>query len=142
MRYQSPYQSVPRLVLGDDVRGHRALLVGGGASAAGAARRLLTAGARLTVVAPDLSPEFYDWAYEGAAVLERRRFRSSDAARHDLVVAATGRETVDRLVVDAARLAGVPVEALEPQAEAATHEAPAPRLVTPAPPPGHPAGVV
>ncbi len=142
MRDKTPYSSISKAPFGDDVRGRRALIVGGGASAAGAARRLLTAGARLTVVAPDLSPPFYDWAYEGAALLERRRFRSSDVARYDLVVAATGRETVDRLVIDAARQAGVAIKVLEPQAGGATEEHRRLRLVRPVAAPQRPAGAL
>lgn len=116
------------------------LLVGGGSAAAGEARRLLTGGARLTVVAPELLPAFYDWAYEGAVALKRRRFRSSDVALHDLVLAATGRDSVDRLVADAARRAGVSFAVLGRGTDASSHERTPLRLVTPAAAPEHATG--
>ena len=81
------------------------LLVGGGKVALRKARLLLSAGAELTVVAPELDDAF--------ATLSRRfdfiarKFEAADIDGHWLVVSATGDPDVERLVYDAADRARV-----------------------------------
>ena len=65
------------------------VLVGGGAVALRKARGLLAAGARLTVVSPELTPDLEDLVAQGALDLERRAFAPGDLADAFLVVAAT-----------------------------------------------------
>lgn len=86
------------------------LVVGGGPVAARRTRALLDAGARVTVVAPDLDPALEELAGAGSVRVERREFRSEDleaGPRPALVVTATGDSEVDRAVGDAAAARGV-----------------------------------
>ncbi len=87
--------------------GRPCLVVGAGPVAARRARGLLAAGAVVTVVAPAVVPELDQLA--GSLAIERRPYRSPEAARYRLVVTATGHPDVDRAVVADAAAAGVPV---------------------------------
>ncbi|MEF2276673.1 bifunctional precorrin-2 dehydrogenase/sirohydrochlorin ferrochelatase [Deinococcus sp. YIM 134068] len=86
-------------------RGEPALVVGGGPVALRRARTLLDAGLRVTVVAPDLLPEFGTLPVR----VERRAYRPADVEGQRVVVAATNREDVNDAVAGDARAAGLPV---------------------------------
>lgn len=64
--------------IGLDVSGRCCLVIGGGTEAVEKTERLLEAGARVTVVAPDVAPELDAWAREGRITLIRRAFREED----------------------------------------------------------------
>jgi uroporphyrin-III C-methyltransferase/precorrin-2 dehydrogenase/sirohydrochlorin ferrochelatase len=85
-----------------EIEGRRVLVVGGGAVATRRGRALLAAGADVTVVAPDVSPEL-DSA--GVTVV-RRGFDPGDVAGAWLVLACTDDATVNRLVATVARDGG------------------------------------
>jgi siroheme synthase-like protein len=94
------------------VDGRRCLVVGGGPVAAHKVRGLVEAGARVTVVGPELDPEIVELARgadaRGAAVVaEARPYRHGEAAGYRLVVAATGDPAVNQQVYDDAEAAGV-----------------------------------
>jgi uroporphyrin-III C-methyltransferase/precorrin-2 dehydrogenase/sirohydrochlorin ferrochelatase len=82
-----------------DLAGRRALVVGGGAVAARRARGLLTAGALVEVVAPDVVDGFPD------VPVARRQFEAADVEGAWLVHACTG--VVDDAVAAACDAAGV-----------------------------------
>jgi len=95
------------------VDGRRCLVVGGGSVGARKAAGLASCGARVTVVAPDLDPTTVALADRlgpvpwGEVLLERRRYRSGEAAGYRLVVSATGIADVDGAVAADAEAAGV-----------------------------------
>lgn len=82
-----------------------ALVVGGGAVAARKAAALLRAGARVTVVAPELGSDLKALLAEGGGRLrhEARRFVLEDPAGAVLVVAATDDADTNREIASAAR---------------------------------------
>lgn len=86
------------------------LVVGAGPIAARKVAGLVAAGARVTVVAPDVSP-----ALDRTTVVELRErpFEPADLAGVRLVVTATGRAGVDASVADAATGAGIWVNAAD-----------------------------
>ncbi len=88
-----------------DLGGRPCLVVGGGPVAAGKARALVAAGARVRVVAVEVDPAVD--AIEDLAAVERRPYRGGESAGFDLVVAATGDPSVDGTVVADARALGV-----------------------------------
>ena len=90
------------------VEGRPVLVVGGGRVATGKVRRLVDAGAVVTVVAPEVSD---DIAAMGVAV-ERRPYRRGEVAAYRLVVTATGTE-VDGHAFDDGEVAGVWVNAAD-----------------------------
>ena len=68
--------------------GRRVLVVGGGPVATGKVAALREAGARITVVAPDVDPALAALAAEGNLTLARRSFSAADLDGVWLVVAA------------------------------------------------------
>jgi siroheme synthase-like protein len=81
------------------IEGRRCLVVGGGPVAARKVHGLLECGALVTVVAPDVdaSIDALSSTHPGTLAIERRPYRSGEAAEYRLVVTATGTD-VDRLV--------------------------------------------
>ena len=106
-----------------------ALVVGGGAVATRKVRGLLDAGARVRVVAPEVSDDLA--ALEGAGqglTVERRAYATGDAGRAQLVIAATDRREVNALVAADALALGRLVNVADAPEEgncttAATHRA-------------------
>src|SRR5437879_5564298 len=92
----------------------RALVVGGGPVALRRARMLVEGGFALTVVAPDLLPEFAELT--GAALL-RRSWAEADLDGVALVFACTDDREVNHAVGAAARAAGVLVGVADRQEE-------------------------
>lgn len=74
-----------------DLEGRSALVVGAGRVALEKTEGLLDAGARVTVVAPDVDPRFHDLPVE----LHERGYRTADLDGRFLVVSATGVPEVD-----------------------------------------------
>ena len=91
------------------VEGRRCLVVGAGPVAARKAAGLLAAGAVITVVAPEVSSEMAALSGEAAGrmAVERRPYRSPEAADYRLVITATGLPAVDGAVSADAEAAGV-----------------------------------
>lgn len=109
--------------------GRSCLVVGGGRVAVGKVRGLVEAGARVTVVAPEVderilamaagtlepgslapgapSPEPGGAAQAGTVVVERRPYRRGEVAGHRLVIAATGDRAVNQQVYDDGEDVGV-----------------------------------
>ncbi len=81
-----------------DLRGRRCVVVGGGELAAGKARELRAAGARVTVVAARPGPAIEAMASRGDLRLRRRPYRAGDLAGVFLAIAA-GDEPAEREAV-------------------------------------------
>jgi siroheme synthase-like protein len=94
------------------VDGRPCLVVGGGRVAVGKVRGLLEAGARVTVVAPELDPALAALAAEGVTI-ERRVYRRGEVAGYRFAVAATGDPEVNQAVYDDGEAAGVWVNAAD-----------------------------
>ena len=113
--------------------GRSCLVVGGGNVAVGKVRGLVEAGARVTVVAPEVDDRILAMATDpsdepkstrdgsgrvapgsaapagerGTVAVERRAYRPGDVAQHRLVIAATGTPAVNQQVYDDGEAAGV-----------------------------------
>lgn len=96
-----------------DIREQPCLVVGGGEVAARKSALLLRAGARVTMLAPELSRAFD--ADLAAARIEHRAasFRDEDVAGYGLVIAATNDDAVNRAVAAAARARHIPVNVVD-----------------------------
>ncbi|GHF39626.1 precorrin-2 dehydrogenase/sirohydrochlorin ferrochelatase [Deinococcus metalli] len=88
-----------------ELRGARAVVVGGGRVAARRARTLLDAGLVVHVIAPSVSQGLRDLP----VTVEQRSYHAGDLAGAALVVAATDVDAVNDAVAAEARAAGVPV---------------------------------
>jgi uroporphyrin-III C-methyltransferase/precorrin-2 dehydrogenase/sirohydrochlorin ferrochelatase len=95
------------------LQGEPCLLVGGGEVGLRKARLLLSAGARLTVVSPELAPELAQMAARGEVVHIAANFEPAHIDRYKLVVAATDVRAVNRVVSDTAQALGIPVNVVD-----------------------------
>ncbi|HEY7030336.1 MAG TPA: bifunctional precorrin-2 dehydrogenase/sirohydrochlorin ferrochelatase [Thermomicrobiales bacterium] len=96
-----------------DLNGKPCLVVGGGVIADGKLDALLDAGARITVVSPDVLPRIEALATGGLITLHRRRYRSADIGGTYLVIAATHDRAANAAVAADGRAAGVLVNAVD-----------------------------
>jgi len=71
------------------------LVVGAGKVALRKVRGLLAAGAEISVVAPEVEPEFEELRKEGHIELFKRPYESGEATGYRLVFSATGDERID-----------------------------------------------
>jgi siroheme synthase-like protein len=92
------------------VDGRPCLVVGGGRVAVGKVRGLLEAGARVTVIAPEIDPTI---AGLDEVAIERRAYRRGDVEGYRFAVAATGDPQVNQAVYDDGEEAGVWVNAAD-----------------------------
>ena len=95
-----------------DLRGRRAVVIGGGAAAEQKVRGLIAAGAHVTLVSPDVTPALTDLGRRGEIELRRRGYHDGDLAGAWLAIAAVNR-TVNAAVWAEAERLGVPLNAVD-----------------------------
>jgi uroporphyrin-III C-methyltransferase/precorrin-2 dehydrogenase/sirohydrochlorin ferrochelatase len=96
-----------------DLEDRACLVVGGGKIAARKARLLLRAGARVTVVAPQLGKDLAGLVEQRRVEHLAREFADSDLDDKVLVIAGTDREDVNRRVSELAHARNVPVNVVD-----------------------------
>lgn len=89
------------------------LLVGGGRVADEKIHKLVDAGARVTIVAPDLIPEVQQYVDDGRATLIQRPFEPGDTEGYEVVMVATDNGAVNKQVADEARSRDIWVNAAD-----------------------------
>jgi precorrin-2 dehydrogenase/sirohydrochlorin ferrochelatase len=82
------------------------VVIGGGTVAARKVHSLLDAGARVTVIAPQFTPELEDLARKQRIAVIRRPFQNGDLGGARVVIAATDDPQVNQAVYDEARTHG------------------------------------
>lgn len=90
-----------------NLQGRPCLIVGGGDVALRKARLLFSAGALISVVAPETSRLFAVFARTKSLLVAQRKFQPSDVNDKFLVISATGDPVVERAVFEASTIAGV-----------------------------------
>jgi uroporphyrin-III C-methyltransferase/precorrin-2 dehydrogenase/sirohydrochlorin ferrochelatase len=85
-------------LLGLRLRGRRVLVVGGGAVAARRVPRLLTAGADVLLVSPEITPALEELAAHGRIEWRRRAYAEGDCAGAWLVIACTSSSAANAAV--------------------------------------------
>ena len=83
--------------------GRPVLVVGGGRIATRKVEQLLTAGADITVIAPDVLDELRSLP----VTIDQRPYAAGDAAQFRLVITATGNTAVDQQIFDECEAAGI-----------------------------------
>jgi precorrin-2 dehydrogenase/sirohydrochlorin ferrochelatase len=89
------------------------LLVGGGHVADEKIHKLVDAGARVTIVAPELIPKVRQYVDDGRATLIERPFEPGDTEDYEVVMVATDNGIVNKQVADEARSRGIWVNAAD-----------------------------
>jgi len=84
------------------------LIIGGGAVAARKADGLLQAGARVTVISPDLHEHLSDLLAQGRIEHIARHYAAADLQDYALVFAATGQRATNRKILTTCRAQGRP----------------------------------
>lgn len=92
-----------------DVHDANALVVGGGPVALRKARRLIDAGAHVTVIAPHCHDEFHALSKTASLQMELRKYVTSDLQNRAIVIAATSDITLNREIANDARSTGAHV---------------------------------
>ena len=92
-----------------NLKGRRALIVGGGVIAARKATLVHAAGPAITVVSPELKPAMTELAARCDFALRRREFRETDLDGFALVIAATDDAAVNAAVYAGAKRRNLPV---------------------------------
>ena len=99
-----------------DLEGKHGLIVGGGAVALRKAQKLLPYGPRLTVVAPELNPEFQGLQ---SVVLWRRPFAETDLDGCDFAVASTDDRALNHRVAELCGQRHIPVNVADSREDSA-----------------------
>ena len=89
------------------------LVIGGGEVAARKVTLLLKAGAKVTVVAPELGRELNDMADKGDITHISRHFEDADIKKPVLVIAATDKREVNERVSELGKARGIPVNVVD-----------------------------
>ena len=90
-----------------NLSGRRCVVIGGGAIAEGKVAGLLEAGARVRIVAPELTPALAEWARAGRLEHEARAYYLGDLAGAFLAIGATDDPAVNAAVVTEAEAASL-----------------------------------
>lgn len=96
-----------------DLRDRLCLVVGGGPVAEAKVEGLLAAGARVTVVSPELTGPLASWAVEGRIIHRPHEYRAGDLDGQQLVFSATDRREVTEAMAAEARRRGLWVNAAD-----------------------------
>ncbi|MEP0829161.1 MAG: bifunctional precorrin-2 dehydrogenase/sirohydrochlorin ferrochelatase [bacterium] len=95
------------------LEGKRCLVVGGGNVALRKIETLLEYNAALTVVAIEPVDKLNYYAEKGKLMLEKREYQSPEAARYDIVIAASDSLESNQVVARDCREAHVPINAVD-----------------------------
>jgi len=95
------------------LKDRRCMVVGGGVFALGEVENLLEYDAAITVVAPKMHDKLEFHAKRGSVTLEKREYRSPEAAGYGLVVSASEDAAVNRQVHRDAKEAGVLINVVD-----------------------------
>src|SRR5712691_6783259 len=109
----SPGQLVTFYPVVLNLRGRRAVVIGGGAVAEQKVLGLLSAGAHVTVVSPETTPHLAELAAAGGIDLRRRPYRSGDLAGAWLAIAGTDDRAANARVWAEAEREGVLLNAVD-----------------------------
>jgi uroporphyrin-III C-methyltransferase/precorrin-2 dehydrogenase/sirohydrochlorin ferrochelatase len=96
-----------------DLTAQKVLIVGGGEVALRKLALLTRAGAKVTVVAPQLLPEFSEQAAAGKISVAVREFVPGDLDGARLVIVATSRRAVNRWIAALSEGRGIPVNVVD-----------------------------
>jgi len=89
------------------LRGRHCLVVGGGKISEGKVAGLLSTGARITLVSPEVTPRIAAWHRRGQLHWKKRKFRVTDLKGVFLVVAATSSSRSHQVIFRQARKRGI-----------------------------------
>lgn len=90
-----------------DLSGKKVIIVGAGQIALRRTKTLLDFCADITVIAPEILPDFYCWEQEGSLRLLKKEYCREDILDADLVLAATDNPEVNSDIYSACKCLGI-----------------------------------
>ncbi|MDO4323654.1 MAG: bifunctional precorrin-2 dehydrogenase/sirohydrochlorin ferrochelatase [Lachnospiraceae bacterium] len=99
-----------------DLSGKEILVVGAGTIASRRIRTLCDFSKKITVIAPEVTPEVRELAELRRVKLQRRRFEMTDLEGKDMVLAATDDDGLNQAIAEKCRALGIPVNSSSNQA--------------------------
>lgn len=108
-----PRKKFPYYPIFLNIEGHDVLVVGGGEVCARKAETMLRYGARVTVVAPDISAEIEQWASSGRLAVRRKSYDGTDLDGASIVIASTDDPCVNGRVARDCRRRRIPVNVVD-----------------------------
>ncbi|PKK84332.1 MAG: siroheme synthase [candidate division Zixibacteria bacterium HGW-Zixibacteria-1] len=95
------------------MKNRKCLVVGGGRVALRKIETLINYDGEFTVIAPETEDKIDYYAQRGLIKLEKRAYKSPEAALYGLVISASNDNVVNQTVFDDCRSAGVPVNVVD-----------------------------
>ena len=108
-----PRKNFPYYPIFIDVENRDVVIVGGGAVCARKAEAMMRYGARVTVVAPEITAEIAQWATGGRITLRRKTYDQSDLDGASIVIASTDDACVNGRVARDCRRRKIPVNVVD-----------------------------
>jgi uroporphyrin-III C-methyltransferase/precorrin-2 dehydrogenase/sirohydrochlorin ferrochelatase len=96
-----------------NIKNEPCLVIGGGDIAQRKVRSLLRAGAKVTVLSPDLSPGLKVLLDQGAIIFEEALFTPEALRGFKLVISSTNQRPVNECVASSAKALGIPVNVVD-----------------------------
>lgn len=96
-----------------EVRGRRCVVIGGGSVGEGKVRGLVSAGAHVILISPEVSPGLKELAELGVVSVVRRPYRNGDLSGAFLAIAATDDEVINAEIHREAEREGVLLNAVD-----------------------------
>jgi precorrin-2 dehydrogenase/sirohydrochlorin ferrochelatase len=96
-----------------DVEDREVVIIGGGAVCERKAETMMKYGARVTVVAPEFTPQITAWASAGRLAIRRKQYDAADLDGASIVIASTDDERVNERVARDCRERKIPVNVVD-----------------------------
>jgi precorrin-2 dehydrogenase / sirohydrochlorin ferrochelatase len=96
-----------------DIEDRGVVIIGGGNVCARKAETMMSYGARVTVVSPELTDEIEGWAREGRLQLRRKKYDENDLDGANIVIASTDDQSVNEQIAADCRRRRIPVNVVD-----------------------------
>ena len=108
-----PRKKFPYYPIFIDVENRDVLIIGGGAVCARKAETMMRYGARVTIVAPEVTDEISGWANDGRIKLTRKEYDEADLEGASIVIASTDDACINARIARDCRRRKIPVNVVD-----------------------------
>lgn len=108
-----PRKKFPYYPIFIDVENHDVLIIGGGAVCARKAETMMRYGARVTIIAPEVTDDIAAWAKARRLKVKRKKYNSADLDGASIVIASTDDARTNERVARDCRKRKIPVNVVD-----------------------------
>jgi siroheme synthase-like protein len=108
-----PKKKFPYYPIFIDVENHDVVIIGGGAVCARKAETMMRYGARVTVIAPEVTDEISSWAKKRRLTVKRKEYDAADLNGASMVIASTDSHRINERVAQDCRKRKIPVNVVD-----------------------------